>query len=83
MLARGHRRESGAMKPRDMSIEQFQAACERHGFVRQGFMGYFNLGIPGQSVSASIFNAGDNRRAQLAYLLRERDRFTAQEKLTK
>ena len=60
------------MKTRDMSERQFRAALARYGFTAAGFMGYYNLGIPGRRVHASILNAGDRRRDQLAYLLRAR-----------
>jgi hypothetical protein len=57
-----------------MSKAQFRAALERHGMKPEGFMGYVDLGIPGHRICCSRLNAGSNRRAQLAYLLRERDR---------
>lgn len=51
---------------RDISKAQFDAACNRRGFVKT-FMGYYEVGY-GLAVYAR--NAGDNRRAQLAYLIR-------------
>jgi hypothetical protein len=62
------------MKTRDMSQSQFDAACARRGFKRQGFFGYYDLNIPEQRVSVSILNAGTKRRAQLAYLIRQQDK---------
>lgn len=60
---------------RDMTRLQFHQACQRHGFKPSGFMGYFDLGLPGRRCSVSVLNAGGaSRRARLAYLLRERDR---------
>lgn len=54
---------------RDMTEAQFRAACKRHGFKPQGFLGYYNL--PGTSTQVSVLNAGSNRRNQLAYLISE------------
>lgn len=55
-------------KKRDLTKAQFLAACEREGFTPNPFMGYFDLGIPGHTVSSSVWNAGPRRRDQLAYL---------------
>jgi hypothetical protein len=55
------------MATRDLTKAQFDAACARHGF-RHEFMGYYNVG---HGLSVYARNAGDNRRAQLAYLIRE------------
>lgn len=60
-------------KIKDMSEKQFDEALTRHGMKREGFMGYINLGIEGENISASHHNAGSNRRAKLAYLLAKRD----------
>jgi hypothetical protein len=62
------------MAVRDMSKAQFDAAAKRHGFTPEGFMGYYDLGIEGQRSAVSVLNAGKNRRARLAYLLREREK---------
>ena len=51
---------------RDMTKVQFRAACERYGFRPQGVLGYYDVG---HGTSVSVFNAGDNRRARLAYLI--------------
>lgn len=59
---------------RDMTQRQFAEALARHGMREQGIMGYVDVGIPGHSLHVSKFNAGDNRRAQLAYLLRSKER---------
>jgi hypothetical protein len=61
------------MPHRDMSEIQYRAALERNGFTSQGFMGYYDLGIPGHKIATSVYNAGATRRAKLAYLLRQRD----------
>lgn len=58
------------MSVRDLTKAQFDAACERRGFKRE-FMGYYNVG---HGLSVYARNAGDNRRAQLAYLIREAQR---------
>lgn len=63
---------------RDMSKAEFQKACSKHGFIPQGFLGYFRLPISGHNLNISILNAGANRRAQLAYLIRETARLTLQ-----
>jgi hypothetical protein len=56
---------------RDMSEKQFQDALRRHGMKNAGFMGYVEMGIEGHRLSVCRYNAGNNRRAQLAYLLRK------------
>ena len=61
-------------KIRDMTKAQFDTAIQRWGFKPTGFMGYYNLPEPNSHVSVSKFNAGDNRRAQLAYLIQEAER---------
>jgi hypothetical protein len=53
---------------RDLTKRQFDAACARRGFKASGFMGYYEIG---HGTSVSVLNAGDNRRARLAYLIRE------------
>lgn len=55
---------------RDMTKQQFQAACKRRGFVHE-FDGYYKLGDTG--VSVAVQNAGPNRRARLAYLIQSHD----------
>lgn len=61
------------MTTRDMTERQFREACERRGFVTHGIMGYYTLGDTG--VQVSVLNAGTtNRRACLAYLIRQHDR---------
>ena len=62
-------------KTRDLTKAQFDAAIARHGFKPLGFLGYYSLPEPNQRVSVSKFNAGDRRRAQLAYLLAEAERY--------
>jgi len=63
---------------RDMSKAQFDAAIKRHGFTPEGFMGYYELGVEGQRAMVSVLNAGQNRRARLAYLLRKREELEAE-----
>lgn len=65
---------------RDITKRQFAEALRRHGMHWEGFMGYVNLGLPGRHTCVSVLNAGPNRRAQLAYLLREREKYEAEEK---
>lgn len=62
---------------RDMTKGQFREACKRHGFKPAGFMGYYELS---GGVSASLFNAGKRRRDQLAYLIRENEKWKAKRK---
>jgi hypothetical protein len=50
-----------------MTQKQFDAALEKYGMVRTGFMGYVKLGVGG--VEVSMLNAGNRRRDRLAYLL--------------
>lgn len=58
---------STATATRDLTKAQFDAACKRHGFKRE-FMGYYSVG---NGVSVYARNAGERRRDQLAYLIRE------------
>lgn len=58
---------------RDMSETQFAEACARYGFIREGFMGYYRLPGPGHTC-VSVWNAGERRRDQLAYLIRENEK---------
>lgn len=60
---------------RDMSEQQFREALARHNMKYVGFMGYVEMGIEGQRTSVCRFNAGTNRRAQLAYLLERQEYF--------
>lgn len=60
-------------KRRDLTEAQFGAACKQRGFKREMF-GYYALGETG--ISACVDNAGRNRRAQLAYLVREHAKAT-------
>lgn len=68
---------------RDMTKAEFQAALERGGFKAEGFMGYYRLPIPDLHTCVSIFNAGERRRDQIAYLhakLRERKNVRSQDR---
>ena len=65
---------------RDMTKRQFDEACRRHGFKPEGFLGYHDLG---DGLSVSVLNAGDNRRARLAYLVRESGRHQARKRAFK
>jgi len=56
---------------RDITKTQFKVACERRGFKSSGFLGYYDIG---HGTSVSVLNAGDNRRARLAYLIQEHDK---------
>lgn len=56
---------------RDISKTTYFAAMKKHGFVSAGFMGYWTLPIEGKTIQVSDWNAGDNRRAKLAYMLQE------------
>ena len=56
-------------KIRDMTQKQFDNYTKKFGFRQVGFMGYYDLPAPNSGISVSKYNAGNNRRAQLAYLL--------------
>ena len=56
-------------KIRDMSKAQFDSYIKKYGFKPTGFMGYYSLPKPNESMQVSVYNAGTNRRAQLAYLV--------------
>jgi hypothetical protein len=66
------------MAIRDITEHQFKKALERHGMVRTGFMGYVEMGIEGHRLSVCRFNAGKNLRAQLAYLVKAKEKWEAQ-----
>jgi len=59
---------------RDLSRTQFEAALARHGFRREAF-GYVYVG---HGLSVYARNAGENRRAQLAYLIQASERAAAE-----
>jgi len=62
---------------RDMSKAQFRKALERHGMKRVGFMGYVEMF--GGKLSVSMWNANTkNRRARLAYLLAQKEKFESE-----
>jgi hypothetical protein len=65
---------------RDLTQKQFNDRCKEYGFTTVGFMGYYNLGIPGQHIEVSVYNAGSSRRSQLAYLIQQRDKYQAKKK---
>lgn len=54
---------------RDMTKAQFERELARHGMKRELF-GFVDVG----GVYVYAANAGDNRRAQLAYLLRQQEK---------
>lgn len=49
---------------RDLTQKQFDKKCDEYGFIKQPFLGYYNLGIPGKHICSSIWNAGKRRRDQ-------------------
>ena len=57
---------------RDLTKAQFDAACRRHEFRPAGFGGYYHID---NRMMVSVLNAGRRYRDQLAYLIRQRDRF--------
>jgi len=58
---------------RDMTKEQFKSACKRRGFRPANFGGgYYELG---DGLQVFIHNAGPIRRQQLAYLIKQKERF--------
>lgn len=61
-------------RSRDISDSQFRAALRSHGMTEFGMMGYVNLGESTGNSHVSMLNANTlNRRAILAYLLREQE----------
>lgn len=62
---------------RDFTAKQFADALAAHGFEPQGFMGYCQVTEgPAKGLCISRLNAGTTRkRAQLAYLIQERNRW--------
>lgn len=55
---------------KDMTVKQFCDALKRHGMTLTGVLGYVEVG---EGLAVSRFNAGYNRRRQLAYLLQEQE----------
>ena len=62
-------------KIRDITKVQFDTYTKKYGFRKCGFMGYYTLPPPNDSTQVSVFNAGDNRRAQLAYLVAQAKKY--------
>ena len=52
---------------RDLTQKQFDKKLTQYGMKKQPFMGYVDIG---NNIHVSRWNAGDNRRAQLAYLIK-------------
>jgi len=63
------------MKRRDLTEEQFLDALHRNGMTPDSF-GYVMVT---EKTSVSRHNGGDNRRRQLAYLIRRQAEIVAQE----
>ena len=61
---------------KDMTKAQFDKKAREFGFKPEGFMGYYALPVE-PAVCVSVLNAGDSRRARLAYLLKELARHNA------
>lgn len=61
---------------RDLSEQQFLDAAKKRGFAPSA-MGYWRLAPPCGNTSVYRFNAGDRRRDQLAYLVREQQKAEA------
>lgn len=64
-----------------MTAAQFDRKLREHGMERTGFMGYVTVWRgPDGRCSTHVYpgNAGTNRRAQLAYLLREKAKAEAE-----
>lgn len=59
---------------RDISKAQYEKRMNELGFLKDGFMGYWRLPEPLNNLLVSDLNAGDRRRAKLAYMLKEWDR---------
>lgn len=56
---------------RDLTKAQYQRKLEKYGFKPSGFMGYYSLPAPYDSLNVCSLNAGDRLRDRLAYLLTE------------
>jgi hypothetical protein len=69
------------MAQRDLTQRQFNEACERYGFKSEGIMGYYRLPVKTHTC-VSVWNAGDKRRAQLAYLIQEMHKWQAKEQVS-
>ena len=54
---------------RDMTKREFDEACAKHEFKKQGFLGYYEIPTKTGAVLVSILNRGPRRRQSLAYLL--------------
>ncbi len=68
---------------KDMTQREFDKATAKHGLRGEGIMGYYAFDLPGGGQCCiSKLNAGDNRREQLAYLLREKDKAIAKAEAT-
>ena len=65
---------------RDMSAAQFKAALKRNGMAPE-FAGYVKVATTANGSALSVYarNAGPRRRDQIAYLLREQERFISAE----
>jgi hypothetical protein len=59
----------------DMSKREFESALKRRGFKYTGFLGYVDVG---DGLHVCPRNAGTNRRAQLAYLIRKKEEIESQ-----
>ena len=64
--------------PRDMTQRQYKDALAKHGFVSEGFTGYYRLPVEGHHAATSVLNAGPSRRARLAYLLEQLAKYERQ-----
>lgn len=71
---------------RDMTQAQFKAALAKHGMTMVGWGGYVTVrrtyredGSQKSALNVCRLNAGTNLRAQLAYLLRAKDRDEAED----
>lgn len=61
------------MTTRDMTHAQYRAKMKGYGFKPWLFAGYWELPDP-LTIKVSDWNAGDNRRAKLAYMLKQWER---------
>ena len=59
---------------KDMTKRQFRTALNRRGFGSFEFFGYVRCP---SGVHVCRFNAGDNRREQLAYLIKQNAKWEA------
>ncbi len=64
---------------RDLTQQQFDAACKRHGFTRGIVGGYYCLS--NGTINVYARNGGPKRRSQLAYLIEQDEKYVTRDLL--